>query len=79
MKLCNICNIEKDESLFHFINKSSGSTRKKPFCIECERKKDKVRRQSEKYKKRVSGYLSKEERIERLNGKEKILIKLKNP
>lgn len=67
MKLCNICNVEKDESLFHFINKSSGSTLKKPFCVECERKKDKIRRQLEEYKKRVSNYLSKEERIERLN------------
>ena len=67
MKLCNTCNIEKDESLFHFVNKSSGLARKKPFCIECERKKDKVRRQSENYKKRVNSYLSKEERVERLN------------
>lgn len=54
MKLCNICNIEKEESLFHFRGKNS--TTKKPFCIECERKKDKIRRQSEEYKVRVKGY-----------------------
>jgi len=65
MKLCNTCNIEKDESLFHFRGKNSKS--KKPFCIECERKKDKIRRQSEEYKKRVSNYRTKEEKIERLN------------
>jgi hypothetical protein len=54
MKLCNTCNIEKDETSFHF--RDRNSTCKKPFCIECERKKDKIRRQSESYKKRVKGY-----------------------
>jgi hypothetical protein len=54
MKRCNICNIEKDESLFHFRSKNSLSM--KPFCIECERKKDSFRRQSEEYKIRVKSY-----------------------
>jgi hypothetical protein len=65
MKKCNICEIEKNDSEFHFRDKSSLT--KKRFCILCEREKDRIRRQSDEYKLRVKSYRTKEERIERLN------------
>lgn len=72
MKKCNICKIVKNDSEFHFRDKTSIT--KKPFCILCEREKDRIRRQSDEYKLRVKSYRTKEETIERLNK-----WKLENP
>lgn len=71
-KLCKICNEEKDKSLFNFT--SSEKKYLRGFCIECEKKKNQLRRISPEYKSRVQNYLTKEQKIERLN-----LWRLNNP
>lgn len=71
-KLCKICNNVKDKSLFNFT--SSEKKYLRGFCIECEKEKNRIRRLSPEYKSRVKNYLTKEQKIERIN-----LWKLNNP
>jgi hypothetical protein len=57
-KQCKICLVEKDETSFHFTN--SENKYRRGLCIECEKARDKERRQSEEYKIRVNNYYRKE-------------------